>query len=49
MRILQIDRVLLDALYRARLMELRQRAEDVNLAKSGSVEVIRARLIQHQI
>lgn len=30
-------------------MELRQRAEDVNLAKSGSVEVIRARLIQHQI
>jgi len=48
-RILQIDRVLLDALYRARLMELRQRAEDVKLAKSGSVEVIRARLIQHQI
>jgi|TARA_B110000196_G_scaffold26350_1_gene20038 hypothetical protein len=30
-------------------MELRQLAEDVNLAKSGSVEVIRARLIQHQI
>jgi hypothetical protein len=46
---LEIDRVLLDALYRGRLVELRERAEDAGLSKSGSVEVLRARLIQSQI
>ncbi|MDE0954078.1 MAG: hypothetical protein OR994_05330 [Candidatus Poseidoniales archaeon] len=46
---MQVDRVLLDDLYRSRLMALRQKAEGVKLSKSGSVEVLRARLIQHQI
>jgi hypothetical protein len=46
---LEIDKVLLDALYRGRLVELRKRAEDAGLSKSGSVEVLRARLIQNQI
>jgi len=46
---LGIDRVLLDALYRGRLRGLRNRAEEVGLSKSGSVEVVRARLIQHHI
>ena len=46
---LEIDKVLLDALYRGRLVELRKRAEDAGLSKSGSVEVLRARLIQSQI
>ena len=44
-----IDRVLLDALYRDRLRGLRNRAEEAGLSKSGSVEVVRARLIQHHI
>ena len=30
-------------------MSLRQKAEEIKLSKSGSVEVLRARLIQHQI
>jgi hypothetical protein len=46
---LEIDRVLLDALYRGRLIELRERAEEAGLSKSGSVEVLRARLIHNQI
>ena len=46
---LGIDRVLLDALYRDRLRGLRNRAEEAGLSKSGSVEVLRARLIQHHI
>ena len=46
---MEIDKVLLDALYRGRLVELRKRAEDAGLSKSGSVEVLRARLIQSQI
>jgi hypothetical protein len=46
---LGIDRVLLDALYRDRLRGLRNRAEEAGLSKSGSVEVVRARLIQHHI
>jgi len=46
---LEIDRVLLDALYRGRLVELRERAEEAGLSKSGSVEVLRARLIHNQI
>jgi len=41
--------VLLDALYRGRLIELRERAEEAGLSKSGSVEVLRARLIRNQI
>jgi hypothetical protein len=41
--------VLLDALYRDRLRGLRNRAEEAGLSKSGSVEVVRARLIQHHI
>ena len=46
---MEIDRVLLDALYRGRLVGLRERAEEAGLSKSGSVEVVRARLIQHHI
>jgi len=46
---LKVDRVLLDALYRGRLVGLRSRAEEAGLSKSGSVEVVRARLIQHHI
>lgn len=46
---MEIDRVLLDALYRGRLVELRERAEEAGLSKSGSVEVLRARLIHNQI
>ena len=46
---MEIDRVLLDALYRGRLVELRERAEAAGLSKSGSVEVLRARLISNQI
>ena len=30
---LEVDRVLLDALYRGRLVELRERAEDAGLSK----------------
>lgn len=30
-------------------MSLRQKAEEIKLSKSGSVEVLRARLIQYQI
>ena len=46
---MEFDRVLLDGLYRGRLVELRDRAEEAGLSKSGSVEVVRARLIQHHI
>ena len=46
---LGFDRVLLDALYRDRLRGLRNRAEEAGLSKSGSVEVVRASLIQHHI
>ncbi len=46
---MKVDRVLLDALYRGRLVGLRSRAEEAGLSKSGSVEVVRARLIQHHI
>ncbi|HIC50632.1 MAG TPA: hypothetical protein EYP01_04210, partial [Candidatus Poseidoniales archaeon] len=46
---MKVDRVLLDALYRGRLVGLRTRAEEAGLSKSGSVEVVRARLIQHHI
>lgn len=46
---MSVDRVLLDQLYRARLMELRERAESAGLRKNGSVEVLRARLIRNQV
>ena len=36
----------LDILYRGRLVELRELAESKKISKSGSVEVLRARLIQ---
>ena len=45
----EVDRSLLDVLYRGRLMELRDRAETEGLSKSGSVEVLRARLIQNLV
>ena len=44
-----VDQVLLDQLYRARLMELRERAEAAGFKKNGSVEVLRARLIRNQV
>ena len=46
---MQVDSELLNDLYLSPLMTLRERAETAELAKSGSVEVLRARLIQHQI
>ena len=46
---MQVDSELLNDLYLSPLMALRERAETAELAKSGSVEVLRARLIQHQI
>ena len=46
---MSVDRVLLDQLYRARLMELRERAEAAGFPKNGSVEVLRARLIHNQV
>ncbi len=46
---MSVDRVLLDQLYRARLMELRERAESAGFRKNGSVEVLRARLIRNQV
>ncbi len=41
-----IDAILLDSLYKNRLTELRELAESSNFSKSGSVEVLRARLIK---
>lgn len=46
---MSVDQVLLDQLYRARLMELRERAEAAGFKKNGSVEVLRARLIRNQV
>ena len=46
---MSVDQVLLDQLYRARLMELRERAETAGFKKNGSVEVLRARLIRNQV
>ncbi len=43
------DMYVLDTLYRGRLVELRERAEELGISKSGSVEVIRARLIHHLV
>ena len=46
---MQVDLELLNDLYLSPLMVLREKAETSELAKSGSVEVLRARLIQHQV
>ena len=46
---MQVDSELLNDLYLSPLMTLRERAETAELAKSGSVEVLRARLIKHQV
>lgn len=43
------DIYVLDALYRGRLVELRERAEGLGISKGGSVEVLRARLIHHLV
>lgn len=40
---------LLNSLYMGRLQSLRQRAEDSGISKSGSVEVLRARLISNLV
>ncbi|MED5397715.1 MAG: hypothetical protein VYD41_00085 [Candidatus Thermoplasmatota archaeon] len=47
--IMRVDSNLLNSLYTDRLQNLRQRAEDSGISKSGSVEVLRARLISNQI
>jgi hypothetical protein len=44
-----IDKDLLNSLYRKRLIELRDVAENDNILKGGSVEVLRARLIKEKI
>ena len=46
---MRVDSNLLNSLYTDRLQNLRQRAEDSGISKSGSVEVLRARLISSQI
>ena len=43
--VLIYDASFLDILYRGRLVELREMAESRKISKSGSVEVLRARLI----
>ena len=46
---LNYDASSLDSLYRGRLVELRELAESHNISKGGSVEVLRARLIQNLV
>ena len=46
---MMVDSNLLNSLYTERLQNLRQRAEGAGISKSGSVEVLRARLISHQV
>ena len=46
---MRVDSNLLNSLYTERLQNLRQRAEESGISKSGSVEVLRARLISNQI
>jgi len=43
------DYDLLNSIYTERLQDLRRRAEKVGIAKSGSVEVLRARLIREEV
>lgn len=47
--LLNYDASSLDSLYRGRLVELRELAESRNISKGGSVEVLRARLIQNLV
>ena len=46
---MQIDNNLLSSLYTGRLQNLRQRAEECGIPKSGSVEVLRAKLICEEV
>ena len=46
---MQIDNNLLSSLYTDRLQNLRQRAEECGIPKSGSVEVLRAKLICEEV
>ena len=46
---MRVDSNLLNSLYTGRLQNLRQRAESSGISKSGSVEVLRARLIRQQV
>ena len=46
---MEIDTVLLSTIYTGRLLELRLRAEECGLSKTGSVEVLRARLISKEV
>ena len=46
---MRVDSNLLNSLYTERLQNLRQRAEKSGISKSGSVEVLRARLISTQV
>ena len=46
---MRVDYNLLNSLYMGRLQSLRQRAEDSGISKSGSVEVLRARLISNLV
>ena len=46
---MRVDSNLLNSLYTERLQNLRQRAESSGISKSGSVEVLRARLIRSQV
>ena len=46
---MEVDYSLLSTLYTERLQELRKRAESIGISKSGSVEVLRARLIRKLI
>ena len=48
-RTMDYDEYVLDGLYRGRLVELRERAEGLGISKSGSVEVLRARMIHYLI
>jgi hypothetical protein len=46
---MRVDSNLLNSLYTENLQDLRKRADSSGLSKSGSVEVLRARLISNQI
>lgn len=46
---MEVDYSLLSTLYTEKLQELRKRAESIEISKSGSVEVLRARLIKSLI
>ena len=46
---MKIDSELLSSIYTGRLQNLRQRAEECGIPKTGSVEVLRAKLICEEI